>query len=220
MVQALSFSCDEKLLASVGGARDGNQLVLWNMMEGKSEAFTPASDQLDQECYDVKFCNRDPCKLVTVHHNAVKVWSFDPTTKKLKNFNCALGKITRYIICLAIDDIDEFAFCGTRSGDVLEVSLSKGIYSRSGPLKKKFTGAVNQVLCKNGGIFVGTSEGVFAKLDKTKLTTSSEIKFLNASVTGLACSESKVYSVTQRGDIRAVLASEPVDACVDFMTSN
>lgn len=155
-----------------------------------------------------------------MHHNSVKVWTFDNVTKKLKNFNCALGKITRYIICLAIDDIDEFAFCGTRSGDVLEVSLTKGIYSRSGPLKKKFTGAVNQVLCKDKGIYVGTSEGVFAKLDKTHLTTSSEVKFLNASVTGLAASQSKVYSVTQRGDIRAVLASEPVDSCADFMTSN
>jgi WD40 repeat protein len=44
MIQALSFSCDEKLLASVGGARDGNQLVIWSMTEGKSEVFMPASD--------------------------------------------------------------------------------------------------------------------------------------------------------------------------------
>ena len=44
MVQGLSFSCDERLLGSVGGAQDGNQLVLWNMGEGKSEVFSPASD--------------------------------------------------------------------------------------------------------------------------------------------------------------------------------
>jgi hypothetical protein len=35
----MSFSCDEKLLVSVGGAVDGCNLVVWNMAEGKSEAF-------------------------------------------------------------------------------------------------------------------------------------------------------------------------------------
>jgi len=47
MVKALSFSCDEQYLASVGGTKDGSQLVLWNMDEGKSEIFQPSSDQLD-----------------------------------------------------------------------------------------------------------------------------------------------------------------------------
>jgi len=31
-------------MVSVGGAKDGNQLVIWNMNEGKSEVFVPASD--------------------------------------------------------------------------------------------------------------------------------------------------------------------------------
>lgn len=39
MIQSLSFSCDESYLVSVGGAKDGNQLVIWNMSEGRSEAF-------------------------------------------------------------------------------------------------------------------------------------------------------------------------------------
>jgi WD40 repeat protein len=38
-VRALSFSCNEGLLASIGGKQDGNQLVVWNMDEGKSEIF-------------------------------------------------------------------------------------------------------------------------------------------------------------------------------------
>lgn len=63
----MSFSCDELLLASVGGKKDGNQLVLWNMSEGKSEVFLPASDQIDQECFDISFLNNDPNILVTVH---------------------------------------------------------------------------------------------------------------------------------------------------------
>lgn len=45
-VQALSFSCDEAFLVSLGGITDGSQLVVWNMAEGRSEANSPASNQL------------------------------------------------------------------------------------------------------------------------------------------------------------------------------
>jgi hypothetical protein len=64
-------------------------------------------------------------------------------TKKLKYSDCPLGHIRRHINCVSIDNIDEFAYCGTRSGDLLEVSLSKGIYNRSGPIDKKFNGGIN-----------------------------------------------------------------------------
>ena len=159
MIQALSFSCDERVLASVGGARDGNQLVLWNMNEGKSEVFMPASNELNQECTDISFYNNDPNKLISVHQNAVKIWSFDPKTKKLNHYNCALGKLKRFITCVAIDNIDEHAYCGTRSGDILEISLVKGIYSRSGPIDKKISGTVNQVVSLHINIYAGSSSG-------------------------------------------------------------
>ena len=83
MIQSLSFSCDEMILASVGGAADGNQLVLWNMKEGKSEVFMPATNELNQECTDISFFNRNPSKLISVHNNSVKIWQFDKKTKKL-----------------------------------------------------------------------------------------------------------------------------------------
>ncbi len=61
------------------------------MQEGRSEAYQPASDQNSQECTDIKFFKKNSNKLVTVHHNAVKVWTFDSASKKLKHFNVALG---------------------------------------------------------------------------------------------------------------------------------
>ena len=70
-------------MASVGGASDGNQLVLWNMAEGKSEVFIPATNELNQECTDIAFFNKSPNKLISVHNNSVKIWSFDKKTKKL-----------------------------------------------------------------------------------------------------------------------------------------
>ena len=76
--------------------------------------------------------------MVTVHNNSIKIWTYDQNAKRLKYVNCSMGNIQRYINCIEIDDIDEFAYCGTRSGDLLEVSLSKGIYSRGGPVDKKY----------------------------------------------------------------------------------
>lgn len=217
MVMALSFNCDERLMASVGGARDGNQLVVWNMKEGKSEAFVPASSQPEQECYDLKFFNSNPNKLATVHHNSVKVWTFEPATRKIKSFDCALGKINRYIICLSIDDIDEHAFCGTRSGDILEVSLSKGIFNRSGPINKKFSGAINQVLVKSKSVYAAVADGTFAKLDKATLTVAGEQKYISSQVTALCESTAKVYCITSRGDMRSVSDSESIADTADFM---
>ena len=43
-IQALSFSCDEAFLVSLGGLKDGNTVVVWNMAEGRSEANAPASN--------------------------------------------------------------------------------------------------------------------------------------------------------------------------------
>ena len=52
----------------------------------------------------------------------------------------------------------------------MEVSLVKGIYSRSGPIDKKISGQVNQVLTMNKSIYAGTSSGIFVKIDKNTLT--------------------------------------------------
>ena len=61
------------------------------MLEGRSEVYQPASDQNDEQCTDIKFFKKNSCKLISVHHNAVKIWTYDQKSKKLKHYNCALG---------------------------------------------------------------------------------------------------------------------------------
>lgn len=51
--------------------------------------------------------------------------------------------------------------------------LSKGIYNRSGPIDKKFKGTVNQVIFKNKNIYIGTTDGDFARLDKKSFQITS-----------------------------------------------
>ena len=44
-IQTLTFSCDELYLISLGGIKDGNQMVCWNMQEGRSECTQSATDK-------------------------------------------------------------------------------------------------------------------------------------------------------------------------------
>ena len=152
------------------------------------------------------FFNRNNSKLITVHHNSIKLWSFDQVTKKIKFFDCPMGHVKRYITCVSIDSYDDFAYCGTRSGDILEVSLAKGIYSRSGPVDKKFVGAVNQIISTSNfkSLYVGTSEGKFARVDKKTLLVNGEADYPSCSITCLAASKSKVYFISNRGTVRSI----------------
>lgn len=150
------------------------------------------------------FFNRNPNKFVTVHHNAIKIWQFDQKQKKLKYFDCPLGHIKRYILNISIDSIDESAYCGTRSGDILEISLSKGIYKRSGPVDKKFGGAVNQIISEFKHLYVATQDGTIARLDKKSLLIVGQTNFVNQGLSGLAASKSKLYMISDKGQVRSV----------------
>ena len=44
-IQTLTFSCNDMYLISLGGLKDGNQMVCWNRAEGRSECTQPATDQ-------------------------------------------------------------------------------------------------------------------------------------------------------------------------------
>jgi len=45
-----------------------------------------------------------------------------------------LGNLKRVFTCVLIDHQDEYAYLGTKTGDVLEVSINKAIFKRVGPV--------------------------------------------------------------------------------------
>jgi cilia- and flagella-associated protein 52 len=105
---------------------------------------------------------------------------------------------------VSIDSTDALAFCGTRSGDLLEVALNRGIYNRSGPVEKKFNAGISQIVSKFKNIYIGANDGTFAKIDKKTLCISGEVNFPDSSITALTASESKVYCITNRSIVRSV----------------
>lgn len=72
-VQALSFSCDDMYLASLGG-QDDNNLVVWDVTTGKAVCGSPTSRE---NTLTVKFCSILNNKLVTSGHQNQQVPFFN-----------------------------------------------------------------------------------------------------------------------------------------------
>ena len=85
-VQSLSFSCDERYLASLGG-QDDKSLVVWEVESGTPVCGSPTSRELTTS---VKFLNNDPHRLVTAGKDNLATWDFDPQNRKLKVRVCCV----------------------------------------------------------------------------------------------------------------------------------
>lgn len=102
-----------------------------------------------------------------MHNNAVKFWTFDRVKHKFIVINCQLGHVKRFINCLTIDDSDTYAYCGTRTGDLLEIYIEKATFKRVGPLNRIFIGGINTILSTNyPDLLIGAGDGTIARINK------------------------------------------------------
>lgn len=53
-----------------------------------------------------------------------------------------MGHVKRFFNCVTVDPTDSYAYCGTRTGDFVEIFLDKATYKRSGPVNRVFIGGV------------------------------------------------------------------------------
>lgn len=91
-----------------------------------------------------------------------------------------------FVSCLCIDRDDSLLYVGTRGGEVLEVQLKTGKFTRNGPVGKIFKGGVN---CINGAfnhIFVGCQVGTLAKMDKKTFLFQEEVQIGQGPINALA----------------------------------
>jgi len=64
-----------------------------------------------------------------------------------------------------LDATDSFAYCGTTTGDFLEINIERAIFKRVGPVKTLFSQGVTALaLLPNGDIIVGAGDGKVAKV--------------------------------------------------------
>ena len=177
-VQSLSFSCDDKYLATLGG-QDDNNLVVWEVETGKPVCGSPTSRE---HTTNVKFFNNSPHKLVTTGSNNMSTWDFDPANRKLRMNECHMGLYVRECRTMALSTDDEYVYFGSLSGDVLQVSLRNALFKAAGPKTLFPKGIECTMLAPTGDILVGTGDGTIALMSADTLRVKCQCR-LSASDT-------------------------------------
>ncbi|EEY58167.1 uncharacterized protein PITG_00790 [Phytophthora infestans T30-4] len=120
-VQALTFSARDSFLFTVGG-QDDNALVCWNMETGEPICGTPSGDD---STLTVAAFNREANDelLVTGGNYNITVWRVELKQRKFHALRANLGNLKRIVTCIGVSPDDKVAYCGTKTGDLLEILL-------------------------------------------------------------------------------------------------
>lgn len=184
-VQDLSFSPNEKYLATLGG-RDDNKLVIWDMKTGEAICGSPAASE---SALTVRFLNKRDDMLVTGGNYNLRVWNFDLANRKLRPSECQLGAMKRVVNSICIDEEDQHMYCATQTGDMLKVSLGangSNLLKVTGPQKTPFSqGITCAIRTQKGNIVVGAGDGTIALLLKDTLQVVRKAK-VEGGITSLA----------------------------------
>lgn len=106
--------------------------------------------------------------------------------------------------CLTIDKYDEFVYAGTRAGEVLEIVLKTGRFTRNGPVGKIFKGGVTQINSFFSNIYVGCQNGNVSKMDKKTFLFQEEANMLGGPICSLDNSQESLYALTAKGSLHSI----------------
>jgi len=162
-VEALSFSPNDKYLASLGGKDDGS-VVIWDLNAGATpmEAIcgAPAQVQSAGETKALAFSNTRDDLFVTGGRDTLRVWELDRANRKIRPTEVSVGNLKRNVICLEFNEDDSYILCGTTTGDIMSVNCKSRYFQALGPEKQKFSlGVTSLTHLKTGQILVGAGDG-------------------------------------------------------------
>jgi len=173
-VQSLSFSCNELFLASLGGP-DDNNLVIWDIETGKAVCGNPASSD---SANVVTFVNNSDFTLVTAGNYNLRVWDFDRPNRKVRPHDVSVGQLRRVFNCVQVDPNDEYCYCGTTTGDILQISIERKIFKNVGPKARFSLGVQTLAFTPAGELLAGCGDGTIAclKPDTFKVLKSTSVQ--------------------------------------------
>mmetsp|Transcript_41551 Transcript_41551/g.88542 ORF Transcript_41551/g.88542 Transcript_41551/m.88542 type:complete len:621 (-) Transcript_41551:103-1965(-) len=183
-VTSLCFSKDATYLATLGG-QDDNSLVVWEVEHGRAVCGTPAATDT---AHCVRFFNNSEFYMVTGGNYHVIVWHFDLANKKLRPTEVKLGQMKRITTNVLIDANDCFCYCGTTTGDILQVALDTALFKQSAPRKCFSLGVSVTTLLPNGDFLCGTGDGTVARIDGLTLKVKDQCQVLGG-VTSIAITQ-------------------------------
>lgn len=185
----LAFSANDLYLFSLGGQDDGS-IVVWNVATKESICGSPAQHKSAGITYALAASKTNDNILFTAGNNTLRIWELDLANRKIRPLDVNLGQTKRIVKSISVSEIDDTFYCGTTSGDILQITHPQGQFKSIGPEKNKFSLGVTAIQClRNGDILAGTGEG--------KLYLLAPGTFKPKKV---AECESEVSSIALRGD--------------------
>lgn len=197
-ITGVAFSPCGSTLATLGGT-DDNTLVLWDMDTGKAICGAPAANHA-ATC--LTWYNTRSDALITAGHLHIRKWEVDFERRRLQPTDMAVGVIKRVINCIALDDGDNLAWCGTKSGDVLEINVPACRFVRAS--KNRFSLGVTSVAAvqERGGrytVIAGNGDGSLVRLGMEQLQVTAAVQLLGG-VTSVALSPDHTSFVAGTND--------------------
>lgn len=187
-VEALAFSPNDKYLVSLGGQDDGN-MVVWDVKSGEAICGSPAGTPSAGTTFAVVYANLNDKKFVTGGDNTLRVWDLDVENRKIRPRDVVLGKAKRTVKCIQMAKDDSVFYCGTTTGDILEVIEKNCLLLDYGPKDNDLLGCgvLAIRILKTGEFLVGAGDGTVAiiKKEKEKFKKTQSIK-LDSGVSSIA----------------------------------
>ncbi|KAI8588611.1 WD40-repeat-containing domain protein [Geranomyces variabilis] len=186
-VQSVAFSPNSLYLASLGG-EDDNSIIVWDLAKGAAICGSPASKDSSGATLCLAYLNRDDHSFVTGGDGTLRVWELNVAQRKVRPTDVVTGQIKRVVKCVVVDDKDEYMYCGTTTGDLLECKVATKLFKLSGPPKEKERfgmGIVSLALSpKHQSVMVGCGDGTIAALKLPRLNILKSAK-VSGTVTSL-----------------------------------
>lgn len=181
-VESVTFSCCEQFLISLGGLDDGSVIVYdiekKEVLCGSSSVKSTAGHttvlkpmHLRGECFTV------------AGDNILRLWTLNKEQRNIQGLDASFAKIKRKILCAEIDHADEYAYCGTSTGDIMKIKLN-------------FSPDTAVVTPSSSPTLVGC----FAKYPTTKRRSSAAVELYSKGITSLYLMTDGVTMVVGSGD--------------------
>ena len=106
----------------VSGGQDDNALVIWDVERAQSICGSPAAPD---SALTLHWLNGRNDRLVTAGHYHLRVWQVDVGLPKLHAMDAKMGNMKRVIQCLSVTANDEFAYAGTKTGELLRFNIDR-----------------------------------------------------------------------------------------------
>eukprot|EP00607_Mallomonas_marina_P000626 CAMPEP_0182428390 /NCGR_PEP_ID=MMETSP1167-20130531/22758_1 /TAXON_ID=2988 /ORGANISM="Mallomonas Sp, Strain CCMP3275" /LENGTH=534 /DNA_ID=CAMNT_0024611277 /DNA_START=513 /DNA_END=2117 /DNA_ORIENTATION=+ len=227
---------NDQYLSSLGG-QDDNAIVVWATDSGHALCGAPAAQDSALCC---QWLNGRNDRIVTAGSFHLRVWQVDFSLPKLHPMDAKFGSMRRVIQTLDITADDHHAYCGTATGDVLQVKIDRNdirspnepdtvcpVFVAASP--ERFSQGVKSLKCilnpstGNTNILVGAGDGTITYVNPSLKSVKDRRTQLMGSITSLAVSSGNIMVGTDqcnRYDVTTDLSTAEMKASCHFGAVN